>query len=67
LEDVQKAALDLAQFGRYVKLKSFAPFKSAGHALANIMDVTEGQCSDFVMGRGTLVQSHFFFFFFFFW
>ncbi|ORY39503.1 Nop-domain-containing protein [Rhizoclosmatium globosum] len=42
LEEVQKAALDLAKFGRYMKLKSFAPFKSAAHALENIMDVTEG-------------------------
>ncbi|KAJ3260938.1 snoRNP complex protein nop56 [Chytriomyces hyalinus] len=42
LEEVQKAALDLAKFGRYIKLKSFAPFKSAAHALENIMDVTEG-------------------------
>ncbi|KAJ3196702.1 snoRNP complex protein nop56 [Irineochytrium annulatum] len=42
LEDVQQAALDLAKFGRYVKLKSFVPFKSAAHALENLMDVTEG-------------------------
>ncbi|KAJ3208970.1 snoRNP complex protein nop56 [Entophlyctis luteolus] len=46
LEDVQKAALDLAKFGRYMKLKSFAPFKSAAHALENIMDVTEGIVND---------------------
>ncbi|KAI9342450.1 hypothetical protein DFJ73DRAFT_790300 [Zopfochytrium polystomum] len=38
---VQAAAQDLAKFGRYVKLKSFAPFKSAVHALENMMDVTE--------------------------
>ncbi|KAJ3075007.1 snoRNP complex protein nop56 [Podochytrium sp. JEL0797] len=46
LEEVQKAALDLAKFGRYMKLKSFAPFKSAAHALENIMDVTEGIVND---------------------
>ncbi|KAJ3226511.1 snoRNP complex protein nop56 [Chytriomyces hyalinus] len=46
LEEVQKAALDLAKFGRYIKLKSFAPFKSAAHALENIMDVTEGIVND---------------------
>ncbi|KAJ3113396.1 snoRNP complex protein nop56 [Phlyctochytrium bullatum] len=42
LEDVQKATLDLAKFGRYVKMKSFVPFKSAAHALENLMDITEG-------------------------
>ncbi|KAJ3204906.1 snoRNP complex protein nop56 [Entophlyctis luteolus] len=46
LEDVQKAALDLATFGRYIKLKSFAPLKSAAHALENIMDVNEGIVND---------------------
>ncbi|KAJ3325827.1 snoRNP complex protein nop56 [Blyttiomyces sp. JEL0837] len=46
LEEVQKAALDLAKFGRYVKLKSFAPFKSAAHALENMMDVSEGVCNE---------------------
>ncbi|KAJ1555150.1 snoRNP complex protein nop56 [Cladochytrium tenue] len=45
-ESVQKAILDLPKFGRYVKLKSFAPFKSAAHALENIMDVTEGVLND---------------------
>ncbi|KAI9328624.1 hypothetical protein BDR26DRAFT_912754 [Obelidium mucronatum] len=49
LEEVQKAALDLAKFGRYMKLKSFAPFKSAAHALENIMDVTEGARESFVV------------------
>ncbi|KAI9324500.1 hypothetical protein DFJ73DRAFT_243150 [Zopfochytrium polystomum] len=43
---VQAAAQDLAKFGRYVKLKSFAPFKSAVHALENMMDVTEGVVND---------------------
>ncbi|KAJ3219421.1 snoRNP complex protein nop56 [Dinochytrium kinnereticum] len=46
LEDVQKATLDLTKFGRYVKLKSFAPFKSAAHALENLMDITEGIAHD---------------------
>ncbi|KAI8847534.1 Nop56 protein [Chytridium lagenaria] len=46
LEDVQKATLDLAKFGRYIKLKSFAPFKSAAHALENMLDITEGTVHD---------------------
>ncbi|KAJ3108968.1 snoRNP complex protein nop56 [Phlyctochytrium planicorne] len=46
LEDVQKATQDLAKFGRYIKMKSFAPFKSAAHALENLMDITEGTASE---------------------
>ncbi|KAI8909982.1 hypothetical protein DFJ77DRAFT_433148 [Powellomyces hirtus] len=42
LEEVQKSVLDLARFSKTVKLRSFAPFKSAAHALENIMDVSEG-------------------------
>ncbi|KXS18317.1 nucleolar protein 5A [Gonapodya prolifera JEL478] len=42
LDEVQEAVKDLARFGRYLKLKSFAPFKSAAHALENINDVSEG-------------------------
>ncbi|RUP49830.1 hypothetical protein BC936DRAFT_141337, partial [Jimgerdemannia flammicorona] len=42
LEEVQQTVLDLAKFGKMVKLKSFAPFKSAAHALENANDVSEG-------------------------
>jgi nucleolar protein 56 len=42
LADVCEAATDLTKFGKMVKLKSFAPFKSAAHALENMNDVSEG-------------------------
>lgn len=42
LADVVAAATDLTKFGKVVKLKSFAPFKSAAHALENMNDVSEG-------------------------
>ncbi|KAJ3086121.1 snoRNP complex protein nop56 [Quaeritorhiza haematococci] len=42
LEEVSKAMLELPKFGKIVKLKSFAPFKSAAHALENMMDISEG-------------------------
>ncbi|KAI8823061.1 uncharacterized protein EV422DRAFT_389925 [Fimicolochytrium jonesii] len=42
LEEVQQSVLDLSRFSKMVKLKSFTPFKSAAHALENIMDVSEG-------------------------
>ncbi|KAJ2809875.1 Nucleolar protein 56 [Coemansia furcata] len=46
LAEVQSTIGDLAKFGKYVKAKSFAPFKNAADALENINDVSEGQCSD---------------------
>ncbi|RUS14282.1 hypothetical protein BC937DRAFT_94057 [Endogone sp. FLAS-F59071] len=46
LEEVQKTVLDLARFGKMIKLKSFAPFKSAAHALENANDVSEGVVND---------------------
>ncbi|KAJ3011456.1 snoRNP complex protein nop56 [Thoreauomyces humboldtii] len=46
LEEVQKTVLDLAKFSKTVKLRSFAPFKSAAHALENINSVSEGICSE---------------------
>ncbi|KAJ2052390.1 Nucleolar protein 56, partial [Coemansia sp. S2] len=46
LAEVQATISDLAKFGKYVKAKSFAPFKNAADALENINDVSEGQCSD---------------------
>ncbi|KAG0369606.1 snoRNP complex protein nop56, partial [Mortierella sp. AD032] len=46
LADVCDAATDLTKFGKMVKLKSFAPFKSAAHALENMNDVSEGIMND---------------------
>ncbi|KAG0226331.1 snoRNP complex protein nop56 [Mortierella sp. GBA43] len=46
LADVCAAATDLTKFGKVVKLKSFAPFKSAAHALENMNDVSEGIMND---------------------
>ncbi|KAI9183279.1 Nucleolar protein 56 [Blastocladiella emersonii ATCC 22665] len=42
----QASLLDLAKFGKILKLKSFAPFKSAADALENANDVSEGVVSD---------------------
>ncbi|KAL1919835.1 uncharacterized protein VTP21DRAFT_1766 [Calcarisporiella thermophila] len=42
IEEVQQTVLDLAKFGKMIKLKSFAPFKNAAHALENANDVSEG-------------------------
>ncbi|RKP19002.1 Nop-domain-containing protein [Rozella allomycis CSF55] len=42
LGEVQKSILDLSKFGQMIKLKSFMPFKSAGDALENINDISEG-------------------------
>lgn len=41
-KEVQESTQDLAKFGKFVKLKSFAPFKNAAHALENANDVSEG-------------------------
>lgn len=38
----QDSIADLHKFGKMVSLKSFAPFTSAGHALENANDVSEG-------------------------
>ncbi|KAJ1966506.1 Nucleolar protein 56 [Dipsacomyces acuminosporus] len=46
LDEVQSTVTDLAKFGKYVKAKSFAPFKTAADALENINDVSEGVCSE---------------------
>jgi hypothetical protein len=42
-KEVQDSYADLHKFGKMVQLKSFAPFKSAGHALENANDVSEGE------------------------
>ncbi|KAI8926480.1 hypothetical protein BC831DRAFT_456315 [Entophlyctis helioformis] len=46
LEDVQKAIVELSRFQSIIRLKSFAPFRSAAHALENAMDVSEGVLND---------------------
>ncbi|KDQ15155.1 hypothetical protein BOTBODRAFT_145382 [Botryobasidium botryosum FD-172 SS1] len=43
---VQESIQDLHKFGKMVQLKSFAPFKSAAHALENANDVSEGVLND---------------------
>ncbi|ORZ37832.1 hypothetical protein BCR44DRAFT_56274 [Catenaria anguillulae PL171] len=45
-EAFQASLQDLAKFGKTLKLKSFAPFKSAADALENANDVSEGVVSD---------------------
>ncbi|KAJ1877211.1 Nucleolar protein 56, partial [Kickxella alabastrina] len=44
LAEVQATIKDLAKFGKYIKPKSFVPFKNAADALENINDVSEGIC-----------------------
>ena len=39
----QDSIKDLAKFGKMVYLMSFSPFKSAGHALENANDISEGE------------------------
>lgn len=46
LEAVQKSITDFAKFQKMIKLKSFAPFRSAAHALENAMDISEGIMND---------------------
>ncbi|KAL2916728.1 Nucleolar protein 56 [Polyrhizophydium stewartii] len=46
LDDVQKAVTDIARFQKIIRIKSFAPFRSAAHALENAMDVSEGVLND---------------------
>lgn len=43
LDQVQAAVLDLAKFGKVVKLESFVPFKSGANALENINSISEGE------------------------
>ncbi|CAI2177520.1 17105_t:CDS:2, partial [Funneliformis geosporum] len=42
LEQIQESVEDLVKFGKIVKLKAFAPFKNAVHALENANDISEG-------------------------
>lgn len=41
-KEVQESINDLAKFQKMVNLVSFAPFKSAAHALENANDISEG-------------------------
>lgn len=47
LESVQSSITDLSKFSKMLKLKSFAPFKSAADALENANDVSEGKKKSF--------------------
>jgi hypothetical protein len=42
LPEVQEAVVDLARFGKLVKLVAFSPFKSGTNALDNINCISEG-------------------------
>lgn len=55
LEQVQSTVTDLAKFGKMVKLKSFAPFKSAADALENANDVSEGV---YRYAKGFILEGH---------
>ncbi|TPX49081.1 hypothetical protein SeMB42_g01731 [Synchytrium endobioticum] len=48
LDQVQASVQDLSKFGRFVKLVSFLPFKTAAHALENVNDVSEGIMNDYL-------------------
>ncbi|KAJ2511276.1 Nucleolar protein 56 [Coemansia sp. RSA 1939] len=45
LGEVQATITDLAKFSKYVRAKSFAPFKNAADALESINDISEGECN----------------------
>ena len=42
ISEVEASVLDLKLFSKFVKFKSFVPFKDAADALSNINDVSEG-------------------------
>ncbi|CCU75745.1 unnamed protein product [Blumeria hordei] len=48
LKEVQDASLDLAKFGKMVKLINFAPYRGAAEALENVNLVSEGVLSDYL-------------------
>ncbi|CAG8972602.1 hypothetical protein HYALB_00005371 [Hymenoscyphus albidus] len=48
LKEVQDATLDLAKFGKMVKLVNFAPYRGAAEALENINLVSEGVLSEYL-------------------
>jgi nucleolar protein 56 len=45
VDEIQQAMLDLAKFGKVIKLKAFIPFKNAADALDNINQISEGMIS----------------------
>ncbi|KAF8333415.1 uncharacterized protein EI90DRAFT_3280370 [Cantharellus anzutake] len=46
--DVQNSIRDAFKFGKMVELRSFAPFKTAAHALENANDISEGIVNDYL-------------------
>lgn len=48
VDAVQQAMTEFSRFSKMVKLKAFAPFQSAQHALENANLVSEGAVSDFL-------------------
>jgi nucleolar protein 56 len=48
LDLIQESITDFGRFAQVVSLKSFAPFKSAQHALQEINSVSESICSDYL-------------------
>lgn len=42
IDEIQQTMLDLAKFGKVIKLKAFVPFKNAADALDNINQISEG-------------------------
>ncbi|KAJ1799263.1 Nucleolar protein 56 [Coemansia sp. RSA 2399] len=46
LAEVQSTITDLAKLSKYLKAKSFAPFKNAADALESINDISEGECNE---------------------
>lgn len=43
---VQQSTVDLARFGKVVKLQSFAPFTNAAHALDEMNAISEAVLTD---------------------
>lgn len=43
IPEVQEAMLDLAKFGKILKLLAFSPFKSGANALENANAISEGK------------------------
>ena len=49
---VQASIDDYAKFSKMVTLLSFAPYKSAAHALENANDISEGMCAVLLVYAG---------------
>lgn len=44
--EMQEAFADIGRFSKMIKIRAFAPFKNAAHALENINDISEGQANE---------------------